>query len=460
MDQLTERLVEYALALSYEDLPPEVVERTKRLILDTVGCALGAAPWKAPSVARALAADVQSRTPATVMVGGQQTSPDMAAFANGVMTRYLDYNDYCYTNGSGHPSDTIAPVLAAVEAARGDGKSVILGTVMAYDILLGLSDSASHGVSRGWGGASFQVIAAAAAASRLLGLTRAQMRQAIGMAVSSHISLNRSRGGQISNWKAATSANDSRNGVFCALAARQGMTGPVDVFEGKGGFFQNTGSQFEMMPLGGQHGTPFRIMSAEIKGFPAGYPSHTGIEAALELHPQITSAADIKEIRLFTGPSGMGYASEEACWHPETRERADHSHPFLLSLALTEGGVEVRHFEEGYYKHPEIVELMKKVKVQVGNEPEHRKAGPGMPTAVVEVDLHSGATLRMKQGFNAARAAYLRTDQGQEEKLRPMAEALLPKAQTDELFQSLRTLDQQRDIRDVLALTIAPKSKR
>src|SRR5262245_12272258 len=220
MDQLTERLVEYALALSYEDLPPEVVERTKRLILDTVGCALGAAPWPAPSVARALAADVQSRTPATVMVSGQQTSPDMAAFANGVMTRYLDYNDYCYTNGSGHPSDTIAPVLAAVEAVHGDGKSVILGTVMAYDMLLGLADSASRGVSRGWGGASFQVIAAAAAASRLLGLTHAQMRQAIGMAVSSHISLNRSRGGQISTWKGATSANDFRNGG-CWVRARR-----------------------------------------------------------------------------------------------------------------------------------------------------------------------------------------------------------------------------------------------
>jgi 2-methylcitrate dehydratase PrpD len=156
----------------------------------------------------------------------------------------------------------------------------------------------------------------------------------------------------------------------------------------------------------------------------------------------------------------MGYASEAACWHPETRERADHSHPFLLALALTEGSVEVRHFEEGYYTYPEIVALMQKVKVQVGNEPEHQQAGPGMPTAVVEVDLRSGATLRMKQGFNAARAAYLRTDQGQDEKLRPMVEALLPKAQTDELFQSLRTLEQQRDIRDVLALTIAPKGKR
>src|SRR5256886_15616391 len=127
------------------------------------------------------------------MVGGQQTSPDMAAFANGVMTRYLDYNAYCYTHGHGHPSDTIAPVLAAVEAARGDGKRVILGTVMAYDLLLGLSDSASHGVSRGWGGASFQVIAAAAAASRLFGLTRAQMRQAIGMAGSWPICPDRPR---------------------------------------------------------------------------------------------------------------------------------------------------------------------------------------------------------------------------------------------------------------------------
>jgi 2-methylcitrate dehydratase PrpD len=56
--QLTERLVEYAQALSYEELPPEVVERTKCLLLDTVGCALGAAPWQAPSIARALAGPV------------------------------------------------------------------------------------------------------------------------------------------------------------------------------------------------------------------------------------------------------------------------------------------------------------------------------------------------------------------------------------------------------------------
>src|SRR5262249_50216517 len=136
------------------------------------------------------------------------------------------------------------------------------------------------------------------------------------------------------------------------------------------------------------------------------------------------------------------------------------SHPFLLALALTQGSVEVRHFEEGHYTHPGLVALMQKVQLQAGNEPEHQQAGPGGPTAAAEEVLHSGPTLRMRKGFTAARAAHLRTDQGQDEKLCPMAEALLPKAQTDALFQSLRTLEQQRDIRDVLALTIAPTGKR
>ena len=345
------------------------------------------------------------------MVGGQQTSPDMAAFANGVMTRYLDYNDYCYTHGRGHPSDTIAPVLAAVEAARGDGKSVILGTVMAYDLLLGLSDSAAH-VSRRLGRRELPGDRRGGGGLASFSLTRAQMRQAIGMAVSSHISLNRSRGGQISNWKAATSANDSRNGVFCALAARQGMTGPVDVFAGKGGFFQNTGSQFALLPLGGQHGTPFRIMGAEIRASRRAIQPH-GHRGGARAAPQIT-AADIKAIRLFTGPSGMGYASERLL-APETRERADHSHRLSAGPGVDRGrrgGPSLR----GRVLHASGDRGTDAEGAGAGgNEPEHQQAGPGMPTAVVEVDLHSGARLRMKQGFNA-RAAYLRTDQGQDEK--------------------------------------------
>ena len=144
--------------------------------------------------------------------------------------------------------------------------------------------------------------------------------------------------------------------------ASKGMTGPDNIFSGRNGFFEITGGAFDLQPLGGQ-GSQFRILGARVKGFPSGYPSHTGIQTALELRSKIKSLSDIREIRLFTSRSGMGYANEDACWEPKTRERADHSHPFLVSLALTEGSVQVHHFEEGYYLKPDIVELMRKVQV-------------------------------------------------------------------------------------------------
>ena len=167
------------------------------------------------------------------------------------------------------------------------------------------------------------------------------MRQAIGMAVSSHLSLNRSRGGDLA-WKAAhLDGIPAVRRAFCALAARQGDPAAVDIFTERRRLLRCTSSQFEAAALGGQHGTPFRIMGAEIKGFPAGYPphGHRGGARCRAAPADHTAAADIKAIRLFTGPSGMGYASEEACWHPDPG--AGRPRPsFLLALALTEGSVE------------------------------------------------------------------------------------------------------------------------
>ncbi|MFH1517810.1 MAG: MmgE/PrpD family protein, partial [Pseudomonadota bacterium] len=89
MDRIVDSMASYAVNLSYADLPKEVVARAKHLILDAVGCALGAFPSPPATIARAVAAGVKSDTPATIMVGGQKTSPDLAAFVNGSMIRYL-----------------------------------------------------------------------------------------------------------------------------------------------------------------------------------------------------------------------------------------------------------------------------------------------------------------------------------------------------------------------------------
>lgn len=459
MDRIVDSVASYAVDLSYDDLPKEVVARTKHLILDSVGCALGASPSPPAAIARAVAQGVKSDTPATIMVSGQKTSPDLAAFANGSMIRYLDYNDTYTGKGTTHPSDMLAASLAAAECAHGDGKAAILGMVLGYEILCGLTDNGAmqqgpHGPI--WDQATYGVISAAVLAARLMGLQKEQMAHAISLAVSSHLSLGQIRVGQISHWKGCAVGNASRNALFCAMLAAKGMTGPNYIFEGPCGFFKATGGPFEMLPFGGKGGD-FRIMTARVKPYPSGYFSQSAIEAVLELRPKISSLLDVKQIRLETFPSGFQMMGSDASrWFPDTRESADHSLPFVMAMALMEGDVKIRHYDEEHYKRPDVRAVMAKIKVAVGDE--SVKAWPEVPLNVLHVELSNGQTLTAKVAYHLGHYKRLMTDEQQERKFRPMAEeyAKLPTAQVDRLLDRLRNLEQVKDIGEVLALTVAP----
>src|ERR1044071_519359 len=124
-DRIIDHLCDYALKLSYHDLPEEVIRRTKHIVLDTIGCALGGAESPPARIARAAASEVTSTVPSTVLVSGQKTSPDLAAFANGVMIRYLDFNDTYAGSPTCHPSDLLAAILAVVDAKNGNGRDAI-----------------------------------------------------------------------------------------------------------------------------------------------------------------------------------------------------------------------------------------------------------------------------------------------------------------------------------------------
>jgi len=454
MDRILQQLSDYALGLVYDDLPQEVVDRAKHIVLDTVGCALGAAKSLPAVIARAVASEVTSATPATVLVSGQKTSPDLAAFANGVMIRYLDFNDTYTSLATCHPSDLLAPVLAAVDTTHGNGRDVILGMVLGYEVFCGLLDSGAMDRELSWDQSTYGVIAAAVVAAKLLGLSKDQMANAISLATSSHITLEQVRRGQISHWKGCALANASRNAIFAAMLASKGMTGPNEVFEGNDGFMNATGVTFELRSLAGT-GQPYRIMSARIKAFPSGYFSQSAIEAVLELRPRISSIDDIKEVRLQTFPSGhqvMG--SSEANWKPETRETADHSLPFVMAIALMEGGLEIRHYDQGYYKHPDVRALMQKISVRIGDEP--AAAWPNVPLNIVDIETRSGEVISTKVAYHLGHFKRLMSDKEQERKFRPMAEALLPKSQTDGLLACLRRLEHVERISELISLTVAP----
>ena len=455
MDRIVEEITSYASGLEYDDLPGDVVARAKELILDAVWCALGAA-WAPPAVmSRAVASEVGSSSPATVMVGGQRTTPDLAAFANGVMIRYLDYNDTYTGKATCHPSDMLAPVLACVDAVHGDGKAAILGMVLGYEVLCGLADSVAFQAERIWDQATYAVVSASVAAAKLMGLSQEEMGHALSLAASSHLSVGQIRTGQISHWKGCAVANASRNAVFCAMLAKRGMTGPNDVFEGAKGFFTATGSRFEAPSWGGAD-RPYRMMSARIKPFPSGYHSQSAAEAVLELRPRVGDVREVKSLRLQTFPAGYeAMGSDESRWKPETRESADHSLPFVMAMALMEGGLEVRHYDEELYRRPEVRELMAKMSVGVGEAPS--RMWPDMPLNIVEIEMNSGETFSTKVAYHLGHFKRFMSEADLERKFRPMAEgtAKLPAAQVDRLLDRLRRLEEVEEIGEVLSLTVA-----
>ena len=454
-DRILNHLCDYALKLSYRDLPQEVIRRARHIILDTVGCAFGGAESPPAKIARAAASEITSAMPSTVLISGRKTSPDLAAFANGVMIRYLDFNDTYAGSPTCHPSDLLAPVLAVVDATNGSGEDVILGMVLGYEVFCGLIDAGAQERGRGWDQSTYGVIAAAVVAAKLFGHTKEQMANAISLAVASHISLEQIRRGQISHWKGCALANASRNAVFCAMLAGKGMTGPDEAFEGKAGFLNSTGIRFEIRSFA-DSADSYRIMQARLKAFPAGYFSQSAIEAILNLRSQIPDLDAIQEIRLQTFPAGyeiMG--SGEANWQPETRESADHSLPFVMAVALMEGNLEIRHYYQMYYKRPDVRALMQKIKVRIGEEPV--AAWPEVPLNIVDVEMKSGKVLSTKVAYHLGHFKRWMTEEEQERKFRPLAEPLLPERRIDDLLASLRRLDEVRQISELIALTVAPK---
>src|SRR5688572_15061461 len=168
-----------------------------------------------------MAAETSSSRPATVIATGQKTSPDVATFANGISTRYLDYNDTYL--GGGHPSDMLAPVLSCADAVHASGKDVILATALGYEVYCGTRDGAESGYKaqgkRPYGNqTAFGPFGAAAVAGKLFGLNAERMRHAINLAVVSHFPPS-GGSGQLSHWKACHLANASRIAVFSAMLA-------------------------------------------------------------------------------------------------------------------------------------------------------------------------------------------------------------------------------------------------
>lgn len=453
---LAERLADYADKLSYEKIPHKAILEAKRRIIDALGCAMGAISCGSEPalIARTVAQLSSAPDGATVLTTNHKTSPDLAAFASGTMIRYLDFNDTYLSKEPAHPSDNIAAILAVAESAKKSGRDILTAIVLAYEIQCRLCDAASIR-SRGWDHPTYGAFSAGLAAGKLYGLNKQQLIHLQGLAATPNVAMRQTRVGELSHWKGCAFANMSRNAVFAAILAKNGMSGPSEIFEGEMGFWKQVSGEFILDKFGGEDGQEeFMINKTYVKHFPAEYHSQSAIEAALELREQIGAEnidQKIASIRIESFDAAVDIiAGFEEHWHPETRETADHSMPYCVSAALMDGDITLDTFTYERIHDKKLVDLIQKVSVVRSAE---MNAGypDGIPNRLT-ITTTDGKEYVKQITYPLGHAGNPMNDEQIEQKFRTLALRVMDAKAVDEILDELWSIDTCEDISEVMAL--------
>ncbi|MBS0181893.1 MAG: MmgE/PrpD family protein [Nitrospira sp.] len=468
---LADRLARYSRTLRYGDLPDTVVHEVKRRLLDSLGCALGA--WNAPPcrVARLIAQTVKAPQGATLWGTGHKTLTDLATFANGGLVRYLDFNDTYLSKEPAHPSDNIPATLAVGEAVHASGKRVIEAIALAYEIQCRLCD-ASALRPRGWDHVTYGPFSSTLGAAKLMKLSNTRTVQAINLAGIANMALRQTRVGDLSMWKACAFSNAARNGVFAAMLAQLGMTGPSPIFEGEKGFMKLVSGPLELAPFAAERGhsqmgtdlsgrgsvpETFKILDTYIKHYPVEYHAQTAVEAAVALHNELMEVEGARAVDHIMDVEIGSYdvaieiiGRDPEKWQPATRETADHSFPYCVATALLHGPVTLQSFSPKRLHDPAVRNLMKKVRVV--QQPEFEGRYPKtMPTRIT-VKTEAGRTYMRQVDVPVGHPGSPMSDHDLEAKFCRLTAGRLNRLRIDRLIEFVWNLDRVRDIGALMPL--------
>ena len=355
-------LAEFVARASYDSLSVDVTRALKARILDSLGCAFGA--LDAPPM-QAIRAYARGEAGPCTLIGGGRARVETATLYNGALVRYLDFMDiYMAPKQSGHPSDNVASVLAVAEAVGATGQEALLALALAYQIECRLLDVAPV-QSNGFDHTVQQAYSVAGAVSKLLRLDRARTAHALAIAGAAQQGLLVTRIGKLSQWKGIASAHNASAAVQATYLAAGGITGPLDVIEGKRGMMDALSGHFALDWT--KEGFD-RVTHTSLKRFEAAGHAQSAIEGILELRSERRLVID--EIRsvhveIFKQADNViGSGKEAGDKHDvATKEQADHSLPYLLAAALLDGDVGPAQFEDERIQREDVQRLLRKVNV-------------------------------------------------------------------------------------------------
>jgi 2-methylcitrate dehydratase len=357
------RLADFALAVKYDDLPKEIVVAVKRLLLDTLGCgygAIGSAPARVTE--GTWRKNYSGPGSATILGNPRPMSTEGAAMVNGVLVRYLDYNDIYVGSGSQHPSEIIPIALAACEETGRSGREFIETIVVGYEAIARINDAVSF-ARRGLHSLSAAIYAAPLVAGKAWNMPVEQVAHAVGISGARGLTMFVVNSGAISMMKALGHAFCGMDGFVAARLAAEGFTGPSGTLDWVATRIQPAQERLDI-DLNPQR---FRLPMVGLKRFPLQFEIQAPVEAGVNLHGSLkASLRDIREVLVETYPDTIERVAAPGRYTPATRETADHSLPVCLAMALLDGDVTTRHFEEDRWRAPDVLALAANIKVRVG----------------------------------------------------------------------------------------------
>jgi len=409
---------EYVVNLSYRDLNPDVVEKTKMHFLDTLGNILGAheMPWSRMviDVVKQMKGEPQS----TVL--GEGRYPMMtAALANGTMAHGIDADDSGARPSWAHPGSCVVPAAyAAAEAERVDGRQLIIALLAGYEVGCHVDSAAYPGLrDRGFHATGVVgTIGAAAAAGKILGLDEGQMVNAFGLAGTQAAGLDEWLfSGDMS--KRLHAGKAAMNGVLAALLAREGYTGPSTVFEGKYGLLNTHAEGYDPGRLTERLGEEYKILSCKFKPYACCHELCPPIRLALEAQKRHGfKPEDVEKIRI-----GLNHITAEN----------------QLKVAETPLHAQMKEFFESY-RDPRVVELGRKTEVYT--DPEIDRVFPQKIGTRLEITTKDGRYSMFEEDKPPIPYSFVK------EKFTALSSAQLLDEKIEEVIQEVNGLETLGDV--------------
>ncbi len=281
-------------------------------------------------------------------LGAERTSPEWAAWTNGVAVRELDYHDTFLAAEYSHPGDNIPPILAVAQHVGKDGRALVRAIATGYEIQMDLVRAIclhKHKIDH----VAHIGPSAAAGIGTLLDLDTETIYQAVGQGLHTTTATRQSRKGEISTWKAHAPAFAGKMAVEAVDRAMRGQTSPSPIYEGEDGviawMLDGPDAKYQV-PLPAKGEAKRAILDSYTKEHSAEYQAQAWIDLARKLngeHPELVDPANVKSIVLHTSHHthyviGSG-ANDPQKYDPNaSRETLDHSIPYIFAVALQDGG--------------------------------------------------------------------------------------------------------------------------